>query len=76
MMSNYMRFGGCRVDFPKGWLERAKLVVEAYPRFLDESENLLATNEILMARTQNIGVISKELAVNSGVTGPVLRARA
>ena len=74
MMSNYMRFGGCRVDFPKGWLERAKLVVEAYPRFLDEFQNLLATNEILMARTQNIGVLSKELAVNAGVTGPVLRA--
>ena len=74
MMSNYMRFGGCRVDLPKGWLERAKQVVEAYPRFLDEFQNLLATNEILMARTQNIGVLSKELAVNAGVTGPVLRA--
>ncbi len=74
MMSNYMRFGGCRVDLPSGWLERAKLVVEAYPKFLDEFENLLATNEILMARTQHIGVISKELAVNSGITGPMLRA--
>jgi NADH-quinone oxidoreductase subunit D len=74
MMSNYMRFGGCRVDLPNGWLERAKQVVEGYPRFLDEFQNLLATNEILMARTQYIGVLSKELAVNSGVTGPVLRA--
>lgn len=74
MMSNYMRFGGCRVDLPNGWVGRAKQVVEAYPKFLDEFQNLLATNEILMARTQNIGVISKELAVNSGVTGPVLRA--
>ncbi len=45
-----------------------------YPRFLDEFETLLATNEILLARTQGIGVISKELAVNSGVTGPMLRA--
>ena len=29
MMSNYMRFGGCRVDLPSGWLERAKQVVES-----------------------------------------------
>lgn len=74
MMSNYMRFGGCRVDLPSGWLERAKLLVQAFPKFLDEFENLLATNEILLARTQNIGVISRELAVNSGITGPMLRA--
>src|ERR1700728_2306489 len=36
MMCNYMRFGGCRVDLPAGWLEEAKKVVAAFPRFLDE----------------------------------------
>ena len=74
MMCNYMRFGGCRVDFPAGWLQQAQRVVEAFPRFLDEYERLLAENEILMARTQGIGVLPKELAVNTGVTGPMLRA--
>jgi len=74
MMCNYMRFGGCRVDFPTGWLQQAQKVVEAFPRFLDEYERLLAENEILMARTQGIGVLPKELAVNAGVTGPMLRA--
>src|SRR5678809_205665 len=38
MMCNYMRFGGCRVDLPAGWLDHAKQVVENYPRFLDEYE--------------------------------------
>ena len=74
MMCNYMRFGGCRVDLPAGWLEQAKAVVAAYPKFLDEFESLLTGSEILMARTQGVGVVSKELAVNAGITGPLLRA--
>lgn len=74
MMCNYMRFGGCRVDLPVGWLDQARKFVATLPRFLDEFERLLATNEILMARTQGVGVMSKELAVNAGVTGPILRA--
>src|SRR5678816_2997658 len=41
MMCNYMRFGGCRVDLPDGWLESVQRVVDEYPRFLDEFENLL-----------------------------------
>jgi NADH-quinone oxidoreductase subunit D len=74
MMCNYMRFGGCRVDLPAGWLEQARKFVATLPRFLDEFERLLASNEILMARTQGVGVMSKELAINAGVTGPILRA--
>lgn len=74
MMCNYMRFGGCRVDLPKGWLEQAKQVVADFPAFLDEFENLLTTNEILMARTQGVGKLSAELAINASVSGPMLRA--
>jgi NADH-quinone oxidoreductase subunit D len=74
MMCNYMRFGGCRVDLPAGWLDQARKFVATLPRFLDEFERLLATNEILMARTQGVGVLTKELAINAGVTGPILRA--
>jgi len=74
MMCNYMRFGGCRVELPSGWLEQTRKVVEAFPRFLDEYEGLLTGNEIFMARAQGIGVLKKELAINAGVTGPMLRA--
>jgi NADH-quinone oxidoreductase subunit D len=74
MMCNYMRFGGCRVDLPAGWLEQARRVVDAFPKFLDEYESLLRANEIIMARTQGVGVLKAELAVNAGVTGPMLRA--
>ena len=74
MMCNYMRFGGCRVDLPAGWMEQARKVVAEFPRFLDEFERLLTGNEILMARTQGVGVLSKELAIQGGITGPILRA--
>ncbi len=74
MMCNYMRFGGCRVDLPPGWLEEARKIVAEYPRFLDEFENLLTGNEILLSRTQGIGVLPRELAINASITGPMLRA--
>jgi NADH-quinone oxidoreductase subunit D len=74
MMCNYMRFGGCRCDLPPGWLEQAKQVVVEFPRFLDEYEALLTGNEILLSRTQGVGCLSRDLAVNAGVTGPMLRA--
>lgn len=74
MMCNYMRFGGCRCDTPAGWLEEVAKVVSAFPAFLDHFENLLSGNEILMSRTQGVGVLSKALAVNASMSGPCLRA--
>jgi len=74
MMCNYMRFGGCRCDLPDGWLEQTRKVVDEFPRFLDEFEALLSGNEILMARTQGVGVVRRDLAINASLTGPMLRA--
>jgi NADH-quinone oxidoreductase subunit D len=74
MMCNYMRFGGVRVDCSADWLGQAKKLVMGFPRFLDEYEQLLMENEILMTRTQGVGILPRELAVNAGVTGPMLRA--
>ena len=74
MMCNYQRFGGCRVDPTPGWLAAAARLVDGYGRFLDEYEALITGNEILMARTQGVGVLQPDLAVNAGATGPMLRA--
>lgn len=74
MMFNYMRFGGLRCDLPNGWVEQTKKVVENFPRFLDEFEALIGENEIVLARSQGVGVLPKDLAVNASITGPVLRA--
>ena len=74
MMCNYLRFGGCRVDATPEWLDRVRQLVAGLPQFADEFEQLLVTNEILMARTQGVGVLPAELARSAGATGPVLRA--
>jgi len=74
MMCNYIRPGGVREDLPAGWLERAREVVRNYPRFLDEFETLLTKNEIILQRTQQVGVLPKALAIDASVTGPMLRA--
>ena len=49
-------------------------MVAGLPAFVDEFESLLSANEILMARTQGVGILRPELAINAGVTGPMLRA--
>jgi NADH-quinone oxidoreductase subunit D len=74
MMCNYMRFGGVRVDATEEWLNQARKVVAGLPKFADEFEALLVTNEILMARTQGVGILPPKLAISAGVTGPLLRA--
>src|ERR1700742_3328664 len=74
MMCDYMRFGGCRVDASREWLAHAKKIVDRFPRFVDELEQLIVGNEVVIARTQNVGKVSPELAISAGITGPMLRA--
>src|SRR5260370_17454061 len=74
MMCDYMRFGGCRVDAGPDWMERAKKIVDLFPRFLDEFEKLIVENEILIARTQEAGKLSTDLALNARITCPLLRS--
>ncbi len=74
MMCNYQRFGGCRVDPTPEWLQAVRRIVDGFPAFLDEYEQLLTGNEILLARTQGVGRLPPALAVSAGITGPMLRA--
>jgi NADH-quinone oxidoreductase subunit D len=74
MMCDYMRFGGCRVDTRDEWLARAKQIADRFPKFLDEFDELILGNEIVIARTQNVGKLSADLAISAGITGPMLRA--
>src|SRR3989338_7923696 len=74
MMCNYLRFGGVKRDLTETHLEKIKSIILRFPKFLEEFENLLTGNEILCMRTQNVGVLPAELAVNASITGPMLRA--
>jgi NADH-quinone oxidoreductase subunit D len=74
MMYNYMRFGGVRCDVSDSWVQRVAQLVEEYDKFLDEFDTLFNENEILLARTQGVGVLPRDLAISASITGPMLRA--
>jgi NADH-quinone oxidoreductase subunit D len=68
------RIGGMMADLPAGWIEQLQHFVKTFPRTLDEVETLLTNNAIWLGRTQDVGVISAQDAVNFGLTGSNLRA--
>jgi len=68
------RVGGMMADLPEGWADACRKFVDELPRTLDQAEYLLTTNGIHLGRTQDVGVISAEDAINCGFTGPNLRA--
>jgi NADH-quinone oxidoreductase subunit D len=73
LLYNYMRFGGVSQDFPDAFLPALNKFLQTMPGFIDEYDQLLAENEILLARTKGIGILSKEAAVNASCSGPMLR---
>jgi len=71
---NYMRVGGLLRDVPDEFLPPLKRFVAEMPGFIDEYEQLLSENEILLARSKGVGILSAETAINGSVVGPMLRA--
>ena len=70
---NYMRIGGVSHDIPDEFLPALDKFVTVMPHYIDEYDQLLAENEILLARTKGVGILTREMAINSGAAGPVLR---
>jgi NADH-quinone oxidoreductase subunit D len=70
---NCMRPGGMPHDLPVGWTEKCRELVELFPAAVDEYEGLLTENRIWKKRTIGIGVLPPEVAIDYGVTGPMLR---
>ena len=74
MLYNYIWVGGLFYDLPVGFEERAKEFTAYLKPKLSEVESLLISNKIFVERTANVGVLPLDLAVNYGITGPMLRA--
>ncbi len=71
---SYFRVGGLAQDLPDGFEEKCREFTRTFQSRVDEYETLLTKNKIWMRRTQGVGVISAEEAINWGVSGPILRA--
>lgn len=69
----YFRPGGVHQDLPAGLLEDIKTWADNFPKFIDDLESLLTNNRIFKQRTVDIGVVTREEALDLGFSGPVLR---
>jgi NADH-quinone oxidoreductase subunit D len=74
MMTSYFRIGGLALEPPRGWQQRVRTFIDAFPSKVDEYEELLTNNRIWLGRTRGVGYMSMEDMLDLGVTGPMLRA--
>src|SRR5476649_1453529 len=74
LFPSYMRVGGLREDLPRGFHDAVLSFLDRMPGKLDEYEDLLTQNEIYLKRAQGVGVVSKEMAVEMSLLGPIARA--
>ena len=73
LLYGFHQVGGTRYDIPAGWADKVRETLVHIERRLPEYEALLEGNTIFLVRTQGVGVISRELAQEVGVSGPLLR---
>lgn len=71
---SYVRIGGVSHDAPADFVESVRYLLGRVPKLVGEMETLITENRIFRDRTEGIGAISAEDAVDWGWTGPCLRA--
>ncbi|MDG1832792.1 MAG: NADH dehydrogenase (quinone) subunit D [Verrucomicrobiota bacterium] len=71
--TSYTRVGGLSRDLPEGWLDELSKFLDEVEINFDETETLLTRNPIFLERTQDVGIITREEAIDFGLSGPNLR---
>ena len=74
MNFGYFRVGGLYRDVPEEFDAAARAFLDSFPRMIEQYERLFAKNDIFVNRTKNVGVLTRETALDYGLTGPSLRA--
>lgn len=73
MLYNYIWVGGLFYDLPVGFEEKCQEFSKYLSPKLTELENLILNNKIFIERTAKVGVLPLDLAINYGISGPMLR---
>ena len=74
MNYGYFRVGGLSRDVPEEFEGAVRGFLKGFPEMIEQYEGLFAKNDIFVNRTKGIGVLSREQALDYGLTGPSLRA--
>ena len=69
----FIRPGGLKEDVPRGFVDQALRGIRQLQNAIPDYEDLLIGNEIFKARTVGVGVLDPDLALEYGVSGPLLR---
>ena len=72
--TSYTRVGGVSRDASKEFIDGVSAFIKELPATLDDMASLLSNNRIWIDRTRGVGVITPELGMSYGITGPNLRA--
>ncbi len=73
LTTSYTRIGGLMRDIPPTWCAQVKQFCDEFEVALVESETLLTRNRIWVDRLRDLAVVSKEMAIDYGLSGPNLR---
>ncbi|MFQ5551011.1 MAG: NADH-quinone oxidoreductase subunit D, partial [Gemmatimonadales bacterium] len=74
LTTSMTRVGGLMADVPDEFVPGLRKFCAEFPKTLDEVDRILTNNGIWVGRTQGIGVMSAEEAINYSLSGPMLRA--
>jgi NADH-quinone oxidoreductase subunit D len=72
--NSYTRVGGVMHDITPQVIKMIREFLRTFPRTLEDMERLLNRNRIFVDRTQDVGVLTKEEAINRSCSGPIARA--
>ncbi|MCB0112665.1 MAG: NADH dehydrogenase (quinone) subunit D [Caldilineaceae bacterium] len=70
---SYLRIGGVWQDLPPRFIEELKDFIKVMPGKIDDYSAMLTDVPLWVERLDGIGYISREDALNMGLTGPMLR---
>jgi NADH-quinone oxidoreductase subunit D len=73
LTTSYTRIGGLMRDVPPNWCDMVRQFLKEFAVALDEANTLLTRNRIWVDRLRDLGVVSKEMAIDYGLSGPNLR---
>ena len=71
--ANYFRAGGVHKDLPRGLENDIADFIKKFPKIIDDLESLLTDNRIFKQRNVDIGIVTKQDALDYSFSGVMLR---